>query len=244
MAGPMTPDRWERVSELVEQACELPPHEREVFLRQECGEDSNVFQWAHKLARQQPGSEFLDKPVRGAPASLVGSRTPLPVGFLLADRFEIRSEPNPGGVGEVYQAFDRELEEVCAVKLIRHHVGREAAMVARLRHDVRLSRGMAHPNVCRVYDLMHGRLPSGEPALFCVMEWLEGRTLSGRLMRGTLSFEEALPLAEDIATGLAAARRAGFVYGSLKPGNIILTAGPERPRAVITDLAVAIRPEQ
>src|SRR3954447_2153402 len=118
MAGPMTPERWERVSEVLEQACELPANEREAFLEQACRQDGDVFQWARKLLRQEPGSEFLDKPVPGAPARLVISHPPLPVGFVLAERFEIRSEPNSGSVGDVYQAFDRELKQLCAIKLI------------------------------------------------------------------------------------------------------------------------------
>ena len=244
MAGPMTPERWERVSEVLEQACELPANEREAFLEQACRQDGDVFQWARKLLRQEPGSEFLDKPVPGAPAKLVISHPPLPVGFVLAERFEIRSEPNSGNVGDVYQAFDRELKQLCAIKLIRPDLAADEAMVARFRREVELRRPMTHPNLCRVYDMVHGRMPSGEPALCFVMQWLEGRTLSARLMRGVLTLQEALPLAEDIAAGLAAAHTAGIMHRHLRPGNIMLTSGSERPHAVIIDFGPAFGPQR
>jgi len=239
----MTPEGWEKVSEVLEQACELPAHEREAFLEQACGHDRDVFHWARKLVRQQPGSEFLDKPVPGAPARLVSSQTPLPVGFLLAERFEIRSEPNSGGIGDVYQAFDRELKQVCAIKLIRPDLAANKAMVDRFRHQVQSVSPITHPNLCRVYDLVHGLRPSGEPALFFVMQWLEGRTLSARLMRGVLRFDEALPVAEEIAAGLAAVHAAGIMHRHVKPANIMLTDGPDRPHAVLMDFGTAVGPE-
>lgn len=243
MAGPMTPERWEKVSEVLEQACELPPHEREAFLEQACGQDRDVLHWARKLVRQQPGSEFLDKAVPGAPARLVISHARLPVGFVLAERFEIRSEPNPGGIGDVYQAFDRVAQEVRAVELLPPELAGDESRVAHLRKEVQLRRQITHPNLCRVYDVVLGRMPSGEPALFLVMQWLEGRTLSARLMRGVLRFEEALPLVEEIAAGLAAAHTAGLMHPCVKPANIMLTGGSERSHAVITDFGGGIGPE-
>src|SRR5436309_356326 len=121
-------------------------------------------------------------------------------------------------MGIVYAAWDSELEIPVALKTLRVDATRDADAVVRLKREVLLARSVAHPAVCRVYDL--GR---HDDVWFLSMELLHGETLRERIHRSVrLTASDALPLAEQIATGLAAAHRAGVVHRDLKSDNVML----------------------
>jgi serine/threonine-protein kinase len=116
---------------------------------------------------------------------------------------------------------------------------------------MQLARRVTHRNVCRVFDLFWHKRPEGksESTIFFVsMELLKGETLSERIRRaGRFTAEEALPLINQIASGLEAAHRARIVHRDLNRGNVMLNAMlvPDREenpiRSVVTDFGLAIR---
>lgn len=120
--------------------------------------------------------------------------------------------------------------------------------MARFKREIHLARKVTHPNVCRVFDVAHHRLPApgadGEQTvIFLTMELLFGETLANRLLRtGPLSLEEARPLIRQMAAGLEAAHRAGVVHRDFKPDNLVLMP-PREPgselRVVVTDFGLA-----
>jgi serine/threonine-protein kinase len=166
---------------------------------------------------------------------------------ILAERFRIVSFIAAGGMGEVYEAEDLALKENLALKTIRSEVLQHTNALARFKQEVHLARRVTHPNICRVFDLFWHKKKEveGESVIvFVSMELLRGETLSERIGRaGRLSADEAMPLINQIASGLEAAHRAGVVHRDLKPGNVILVPDREdnQIRCVITDFGLALR---
>ena len=143
-----------------------------------------------------------------------------PPGSRFAERYTIIEKIGEGGMGVVYKALDTVLDQqVVALKLIQPSLASIPTFVQRFKREVRLTRKVAHPNVCRVHDL-----GEGDGVLYLSMEWIGGETL-GRLLQkaGALEQDRALEIAERIAQALAAAHAKGIVHRDLKPGNVMLT---------------------
>ncbi|HSG39214.1 MAG TPA: serine/threonine-protein kinase, partial [Thermoanaerobaculia bacterium] len=144
-------------------------------------------------------------------------------------------------MGEVYEARDLELNEPVAVKILRPQIAGDEQVLRRFKREVQLARRVTHPNVCRVYDLVHHTgEDEGGPRVFLTMELLRGETLSDRLERGgPMAPAEALPVAAQIARALEAAHTNGVVHRDLKSGNVFLVDAQGGPRAVVTDFGLA-----
>ncbi|HYU30760.1 MAG TPA: protein kinase [Thermoanaerobaculia bacterium] len=185
-----------------------------------------------RLERLQNPPEAPIAPVAPAPAVERATRpTVFPeVGGMLAERYEILSEIGRGGMGRVYKAHDRELDELVAIKtLLAPDEG--VAEETRLLREVQICRRISHPNVVRVYDI--GRFAGG---LFVTMEHIEGRTLEK-----VVAEESPLPFARirsylcEIASGLQEAHGQGIIHRDLKPGNVMVTES----RLKILDFGIA-----
>jgi serine/threonine-protein kinase len=151
----------------------------------------------------------------------VACRTPLRViaaGSMVAGRYEIEKTLGRGGMGTVYRARDRVLDETVALKILRADLAGTPGMAARFRSEIKLARRVAHPNVCRIYE--YGE----EDGLqFISMELVEGANLKERLAReGPPPPERAFALAAQVADGLEAVHGAGIVHRDLKSANIMV----------------------
>ena len=162
----------------------------------------------------------------------------------LLGRFLIVRLLGAGAMGEVYEAEDTELREHIAIKTIRSARSSETLMLDRLRKEVQLGRRVAHPNVCRVFDVFRTTvLRDHGPSVSCAivtMELLKGGTLASHIRRnGPIPADEALGIARQLCDGLSAAHRAGIIHRDFKSSNVLLVADGNSPRAVITDFGLA-----
>jgi eukaryotic-like serine/threonine-protein kinase len=143
------------------------------------------------------------------------------VGTLFAARYEIQAVLGKGGMGIVYKAHDRKLEDLVAIKTLRHQaLSTDPWLLDRFKQEIRLARRITHPNVVRTHDL-------GEwnGLKFLSMELVEGLTLEQVIESGKiLSTPAGLRIAKQICTGLAAAHEVGIIHGDIKPQNIMVEA--------------------
>ncbi len=153
-------------------------------------------------------------------------------GTVFASRYRILAFAGRGAMGEVYRAEDLKLGQVVALKFLREETGGDQRYLARLLNEVKTARQVAHPNVCRVYDV-----GEAEGRHFLSMEWIDGETLAARLARtGRPAADEALLIARRLCAGLAAAHERGVMHRDLTPSNVMLD---ERGAVRITDFGVA-----
>jgi len=139
-------------------------------------------------------------------------------GALFAGRYEIQGSLGRGGMGMVYRAFDREIGEAVAIKVLRPDVARQSSRIEkRFRAEIRLARRVRHRNVCSVYGDGIAR-----GLLYICMELVEGENLVrlARQARG-LPPEEAWEVVRQVADGLRAIHQAGIVHRDLKTGNLM-----------------------
>jgi eukaryotic-like serine/threonine-protein kinase len=166
---------------------------------------------------------------------------------ILAGRFRILRFVARGGMGEVYEADDLELNERVALKTVRFEMAHDEKSVERFKREIQLARKVTHANVCRTYDVFRHVDVEGEKAgretLVVSMEFLRGTTLSQQIkLDGRMKPAVALPIVEQMAAGLEAAHAAGVVHRDFKSANVILVPSPNAPggtRAVITDFGLA-----
>jgi serine/threonine protein kinase/tetratricopeptide (TPR) repeat protein len=163
-----------------------------------------------------------------------GPEGPLTVGESFG-RYSIMKLLGAGGMGAVYQAWDTELEVVVALKVIRPEVLRDPVAAAeierRFKRELLLARQVTHKNVVRIYDL--GEIGGIK---YITMSYLDGRELGRLLKEGPLAIPEILRIMRSVASGLAAAHKAGVIHRDLKPANIMIGKDGE---ALIMDFGIA-----
>ena len=162
------------------------------------------------------------------------SYTPLfAPGQLVARRYEIIDLLGSGGMGVVYRARDRELDEVVALKALRpDRTTADPHAVERFRRELRLARRVSHPNVVRTHDI-------GEASgyRFITMEHVEGRSLADVLEpAGRLPAAVTVAIAKQLSRALASVHALGIIHRDLKPQNVLLTPQGE---VKLTDFGVA-----
>ena len=148
-----------------------------------------------------------------------GPLRPVVPGTVLAGRYEILAVLGRGGMGTVYSARDRVIEETVALKVLRPEIAGSPEFKQRFVSEARLARRVTHPNVCRIHEY-------GEDGglRFLVMELVEGRDLTRVLAAGRLPPDEARAIAAQAAEALHAIHSAGIVHRDLKSANVMVDA--------------------
>ncbi len=145
-------------------------------------------------------------------------------------RYRLECQIGRGGFGEVWKAFDPELNRAVAVKLARpDRISR--VMIDQLRTEARRAASLKHESIVPVYDIARDDL-----GVYIVSEYIAGETLSQRIQRGPVSEPEAIRIVMEVARALHHAHTQGLIHRDVKPGNILL-----RPdgSAVLTDFGLA-----
>jgi hypothetical protein len=171
----------------------------------------------------------------------VAWRTMFRPGMVVGRRYMIRRFIARGGMGEIYEAFDQELQERVALKTVTSTASDNPSAVRRLKAEVQLARRVSHPNVCRIYDFgTHLVAGTGAPISFFTMEFVEGETLGTRIRQtGALSVDEARRLGRQLLQGLAAAHAAGVLHRDFKSDNVLLRGEGAALTPVILDFGLA-----
>ncbi len=153
----------------------------------------------------------------GSPAPGTG---PAPrVGSSFAGRYDIESELGVGGMGIVYKAYDRTLDDAVAIKVLRSEaLAQDATLVDRFKQEIRLARKITHKNVLRTHDF-----GEADGMRYLSMEYVRGITLKHLLSQNRrLPTAAGLRIARQICSGLAAAHAAGVIHRDIKPQNILI----------------------
>jgi serine/threonine protein kinase/Tfp pilus assembly protein PilF len=156
----------------------------------------------------------------------------LTTGSTFANRYQIIEELGKGGMGKVYRALDKKLNEEVALKLVKPEIASDEKTVERFRNELRLARKISHRNVGRMYELMEYM-----GVHYITMEYIPGQDLRSLIRQtGKLTTETAVSIAKEVCEGLAEAHRLGVVHRDLKPSNILID---KQGDAKILDFGIA-----
>jgi eukaryotic-like serine/threonine-protein kinase len=166
------------------------------------------------------GGEFAETVAAGRlQATPTGVGHEPEVGRLFASRYEIQSVLGKGGMGVVYRAHDRDLDDAVAIKTLRGEaLTADPTLLDRFKQEIRLARRITHPNILRTHDL-------GESGglRYLSMEFVKGLTLKQLIEAGDiLPTPVGLRIAKQICAGLAAAHEVGVIHRDIKPQNILI----------------------
>jgi tetratricopeptide (TPR) repeat protein len=238
----MTTEQWARIQTIFDSLVDLPLEERRKALER-CAEsacDLQVFEEVERLLAHSDKSIFIESPIPGISGLTHFGQPRISSGHTIANRFQVMNFLGRGGMGEVYEALDLELDEVVALKTLRPDLVSSEQVVNALSREVQLARRVTHVNVCRIFDLGRGSDPNGEPIVFLTMELIKGETLTAWLNRPEVTLGRKLDVLSQVVIGVRAAHAAGVLHCDLKPGNVLVTSqSTGGTRAVITDFGLA-----
>ncbi len=215
----MTPERYQRICQLFDEAMELAPEHRATFLDEACGADLALRAEVEKfLCGLEPAADYLARPAMDVAAEMLAQQhqNPSALGQQIS-HYQTLSLLGAGGMGRVYLARDTRLGRQVALKLLPTQYTQDAERVSRFKTEAQAASALNHPNLLTIYDV-------GEAAgtHFIATEYVEGQTLRQLLQRGPLSPEQVVEIALQLADALAAAHTAGIVHRDIKPENVML----------------------
>ncbi|MEP7273785.1 MAG: serine/threonine-protein kinase, partial [Acidobacteriota bacterium] len=224
----MTPERWQKLEDLFHAALQREPDERAAFLDEGCGGDAELrLEIGALLASLEEAGDFIEQaPLAGAISSIVDESThdaeqkavpDRPLIGRRVGRYEIQSLLGAGGMGEVYLAHDLMLDRRIAVKILPAQFPEDEEQVQRFEREARAASALNHPNIITIHEI-------GQDAdrHFIATEFIAGQTLRSRLAAGQINAGEAMKIAVQIASALAAAHSAGIIHRDIKPENIMV----------------------
>lgn len=159
-------------------------------------------------------------------------------GELIDGRYQLLRQVANGGMASIYEGFDTRLDRKVAVKIMHPHLAQDEQFVERFIREAKAAAALSHPNIVAVQD--QGWNQSGTPAVFIVMELVEGHTLREYLhQQGRLSYRDGIRFLLPVLSALAAAHKQGIVHRDIKPENILVS---KEGRIKIADFGLAKGP--
>jgi serine/threonine-protein kinase len=156
-------------------------------------------------------------------------------GNLIDGRYQLLRQMDAGGMATIYEAVDTRLDRRVAVKIMHAHLAQDEQFVERFIREAKAAAALSHPNIVAVQD--QGWNQSGIPAVFIVMELVDGHTLREYLNeRGKIAVVDGIKFLLPVLSALGAAHRLGIVHRDVKPENILVS---KEGRIKITDFGLA-----
>src|SRR5438105_11957816 len=214
----MTPARFQTIEEIFRAALDQEPDQLSAFLDTACEGDELLRRKVEALlaSRQRAGSFIETSAVGLATRILQNGQADLLVGRTMG-HYKLSERIGTGGMGEVYLATDITAGRKAALKLLPVRFTGDAERLKRFQQEAHAVVALNHPNILTVYEI-----GEDHSIHYIASELIEGETLRQRLTRGRMQLSEAVDVAIQVASALAAAHEAGIVHRDVNPGNIML----------------------
>ena len=138
---------------------------------------------------------------------------------ILGNRYQIIRKIGDGGMAFVYQAKDKLLNRIVAVKVLRPEFVDDKDFLAKFKREAEAVANITHPNIVNVYDV-----GQEEKVHYIVMEYVDGKNLKEIIKdEGVLDEYTALDITKQIAQALSAAHKKGVIHRDIKPHNILIS---------------------
>src|SRR3989440_7947539 len=221
----MKPERWQQLDRLFHSALERKPEERAAFLDEACAHDQQLRREVEALiaASEQAGS-FIEKPALEVEARSLAKEQGDPIAESMIGKtighYRLTALLGSGGMGEVYLAQDNVLGRKVALKLLPASLTQDTDRLRRFEQEARAASALNHPNIVTIHEIGHD-----ESFHFIAQEFIDGVTLRVHMDGKALALNEALEIALQVASALAAAHTKGIVHRDIKPENIMVDKG-------------------
>jgi len=157
-------------------------------------------------------------------------------GELIDNRYLLQRSLAAGGMASIYAALDTRLDRQVAVKIMHPHLANDEAFVSRFIKEAKATAALSHPNIVSIQD--QGWNQGGVPAVFIVMELVEGSTLRDLINEhAPLSIESLFRYLNPVVSALAAAHQIGIIHRDIKPENILIA---HDGRVKVADFGLAV----
>src|SRR5437773_5584006 len=216
--SPMTPARLQTIEEIFRAALDQEPDQISAFLDTACEGDEGLRRKVEALLRsRERAASFMETSAVGLATKIIeNGQADLLVGRTIG-HYKLSERIGTGGMGEVYLATDITAGRKAALKLLPARFTGDADRLKRFEREARALVGLNHPNIVTVYEI-----GEDHSTHYIASELIEGETLRQRLTRGRMQLSEAVDVAIQVASALAAAHQAGIVHRDIKPENIML----------------------
>lgn len=220
----MTPEQWEKISEIYHSALEIDSSQRRrAFLETACAGDEALRREVESLlAANSELGDFIAEPVARdiAPLMTVENAPSLSLAGKSLGHYRIVSRIGLGGMGEVYLARDSKLNRPVAVKTLPVSFSSDPNHLRRFQTEAKAAATLNHPNVATIYSV-----EETDGQRFITMEYVEGKTLDTFIPAGGLDLKTFLEWFIPLADALSHAHEKGIIHRDIKPGNIMITPG-------------------
>ena len=214
----MDAERYSKIDALVEAALEMKPEDRASFLERACTGDAALRREVESLLDAcHDAEDFIETPAMEMTARELAEDSSLSLKGKTISRYQVTSLLGEGGMGEVHLAYDAKMNRKVALKLLPAQFTQSPDRVARFQRESRAASALNHPNIVTTYEIGIDR-----GIHFIASEYIEGETIRRRIDRGRLSAKEALEIAIQVASALAAAHEAGIIHRDIKPENLMV----------------------
>ena len=214
----MTPARFQTIEEIYRVALDREPGRISAFLDTACNGDQVLRGKVEALLRsRERAAEFIETSAVGLTTKIIQTGEAHRLVGHTVGHYKISELLGSGGMGEVYLATDVIAGRKAALKLLPKRFTGNAERLKRFQREARAVVALNHPNIVTVYEVGQDHATH-----YMASELIEGETLRQHLERRHLPVSEAVDVAIQIASALAAAHHAGIVHRDIKPENVMV----------------------
>src|SRR5256714_2987677 len=212
----MTPERWQKVEEVLLAALDVPAAERAALLAETCLGDEDLRREAMSLIEAyEEAGDFIEHPALAEDAYVI-----LGPDQFATDRtigpYKIIERLGRGGMGEVFLAEDCRLHRQVALKVLPPYFVSNDERLRRFQIEARAASALNHSNILTIYEV-----GESESVHFIATEFIEGETIRELIDGGTLSLGDVLDIARQMLSGLSAAHAGSIVQRDIKPETVM-----------------------
>jgi serine/threonine protein kinase len=214
----MTPSRFETIEEIYRASLNLEPNQISSFLDKACAGDEVLRRRVEALlSSRERAASFIETSAVGLATKVIQNHQADSIIGQTIGHYKISESIGTGGMGQVYLATDIVAGRKAALKLLPLRFTGDAVRLKRFQQEAHAVVGLNHPNILTVYEI-------GEDHSIhdIASELIDGETLRQHLTRGRMQLSEAVEIAIQVTSALAAAHQAGIVHRDIKPENIML----------------------
>src|SRR5436190_10211690 len=214
----MTPARFQTIEEIFLAALEQEPDQVSAFLDTACEGDVVLRREVEALlASDQRAGRFIETSSVGLATKVIQNQQADSLVGRRIGHYKISESIGIGGMGEVYLSTDITAGRKAALKLLPLRFTGDPERLKRFQQEAHAVVGLNHPNILTVYEI-----GEDHSIHYIASELIEGETLRQRLIRGRMEVGQAVDVATQVASALAAAHETGIVHRDINPGNIML----------------------